>query len=75
MFSHWRPRETAQAPPEAHGQVRGQHPRGRGGRERAADCSGQVRVEPTRDFVSIRSSPSYGLSTPCRLPIRNSARR
>ena len=24
--------------------------------------------EITRDFVSIRSSPSYGLSTPCRLP-------
>ena len=30
--------------------------------------------DKTRDFVSISSSPSYGLSTPCRLPIRNSAR-
>ena len=31
-------------------------------------------LKMTRDFVSIRSSPSYGLSTPCKLPIRNSAR-
>ena len=43
MFSHCQPREAAQASIEAHGQVRGQHPRRRGGREGAADWSGQVR--------------------------------